>query len=62
MPTKMSPQSLGEALVQSVKDGSFPQSEDVASAPLTSDTIPNLLEVLRKARDEHKVPCAIYSN
>jgi centromere/kinetochore protein ZW10 len=54
MPSEMSHQALGDALIQSVKDGSFPQSEDVASAPLTSAVVPELLQALKKAQEEHR--------
>lgn len=53
-PPEMSRQALGDALIQSVKDGSFPQSEDVASAPLTSAVVPDLLQALKKSQEEYK--------
>ncbi|PSN60397.1 hypothetical protein BS50DRAFT_535887 [Corynespora cassiicola Philippines] len=54
MSSQVSPQELGDAVLQSVEHGSFPQSEHVASAPVTSTALPQLLDVVGKAREETK--------
>ncbi|KAF2242557.1 hypothetical protein BU26DRAFT_466911 [Trematosphaeria pertusa] len=54
MPSQVSVQELGDAILQSVEHGSFPQSEDVASAPVTSTVLPKLLEVVGTARENTK--------
>jgi hypothetical protein len=55
MASQISDQGLGEAFLQSVQRGSFPQSEDVASASVSSDALPKLLEAVGKAREDTKV-------
>jgi centromere/kinetochore protein ZW10 len=55
MASQISDQELGDAFLQSVQRGSFPQSEDVASASVSSDALPKLLEVVGKAREDTKV-------
>jgi centromere/kinetochore protein ZW10 len=54
----MSPQAsdeqLGDALLQSVEYGAFPQDEDVASAAVPSSALPKLLEAVGKAREDTK--------
>ncbi|KAF2876111.1 hypothetical protein BDV95DRAFT_674235 [Massariosphaeria phaeospora] len=52
MPPQVSDQDLGDAFLQSVQHGSFPQSEHVVSAPVPSTALPHLLDVVRKARDD----------
>lgn len=55
MADQVSDQQLGDAVLESVQHGSFPQSEHVASAQLSSATLPKLLEIVDKAREEKKV-------
>ncbi|KAF2259844.1 hypothetical protein CC78DRAFT_502567 [Lojkania enalia] len=54
MPSKASIQELGDAVLQSVEYGSFPQSEDVASANVPPEALPKLLEVVNTAREDTK--------
>ncbi|KAF2684831.1 hypothetical protein K458DRAFT_301641 [Lentithecium fluviatile CBS 122367] len=54
MPPQVSDQELGDAFLQSVEHGSFPQSEDVASASVSADALPKLLEAVGKAREDTK--------
>lgn len=54
MPSKISEKELGDAILQSVKHGTYPESEDVASAELPPIALPNLLEVIGKAREDVK--------
>jgi centromere/kinetochore protein ZW10 len=55
MPSQASDEQLGDALLQSVEYGAFPQDEDVASATVPSSALPKLLEVVGKAREDTKV-------
>jgi hypothetical protein len=55
MPPQASDEQLGDALLQSVAYGAFPQDEDVASATVPSRALPKLLEVVGKARENTKV-------
>lgn len=54
----MAPQALeeklGDAVLQSVQHGAFPQDEDVISAPVSSTALPKLLAIVDKAREEAK--------
>ncbi|KAF2644286.1 hypothetical protein P280DRAFT_421130 [Massarina eburnea CBS 473.64] len=52
MPSQVSDQQLGDAVLESVQHGSFPQSEDVASAEVSSAALPKLLEVVGRARED----------
>jgi hypothetical protein len=55
MSSQVPDQALGDAVLQSVEHGTFPQSEHVASAPVPSSALPKLLEVVGQAREEAKV-------
>ncbi|KAF2112384.1 hypothetical protein BDV96DRAFT_525147 [Lophiotrema nucula] len=54
MAQEVSDQDLGDAILQSVEHGSFPQSEDVASATVPSTSLPKLLDTIQKAREDTK--------
>ncbi|KAF2474510.1 WD40 repeat-like protein [Lindgomyces ingoldianus] len=54
MPPQVSDQDLGDAILRSVENGAFPQSEDVASALVTSTVVPKLLAAVDKAREDTK--------
>ncbi|KAI8935950.1 hypothetical protein NX059_007456 [Plenodomus lindquistii] len=53
-PSAPDAQTLGDAVLQSVQHGVFPQDEHVASAPVPSSALPTLLDVVVKARDDTK--------
>jgi centromere/kinetochore protein ZW10 len=55
MSFQASDEQLGDALLQSVEYGAFPQDEDVASATVPSGALPKLREVVGKAREDTKV-------
>ncbi|PVH96001.1 hypothetical protein DM02DRAFT_688801 [Periconia macrospinosa] len=54
MSAQVSDQQLGAAVLESVQHNSFPQSEHVASAELSPATLPKLLDIVGKAREEKK--------
>ncbi|KAH9878505.1 hypothetical protein IAQ61_001777 [Plenodomus lingam] len=54
-------QTLGDAVLQSVQYGLFPQDEHLASAPVPCSTLPTLSEVIAKARDETKTQIRVLS-
>ncbi|KAF2003469.1 WD40 repeat-like protein, partial [Amniculicola lignicola CBS 123094] len=54
MSSHISHQALGDAILESVEHGTFPQSEEVASAPVPAAALPKLLEVVGKAREDTK--------
>lgn len=55
MPSQVSDEQLGDALLQTVAYKRPPQDEHVASAAVASSALPKLLEVVRKAREDTKV-------
>jgi centromere/kinetochore protein ZW10 len=57
MSTQVSAEKLGDAILQSVEHGAFPQDEHVASATVPSSALPKLLEIVSKAKEDTKV-CA----
>ena len=55
MPSQVSDEQLGDALLQSAEHGAFPQDEHVASATVPPSALPKLVEVVNKAREDTKV-------
>jgi centromere/kinetochore protein ZW10 len=55
MSSQISVEKLGDAILQSAEHGAFPQEEDVASATVPSTALPQLLEVVGKAKEDTKV-------
>ena len=55
MPSHPSDWELGEAVLNSVKNGSYPESEEIISAELLPSAFPIALELLEKARHNLKV-------
>lgn len=55
MPPTVTDEKLGEAILESAKHGTFPQSEQLASATVPQTALPNLIETVRAAREETKV-------
>jgi centromere/kinetochore protein ZW10 len=55
MSTQVSAEKLGDAILQSVEHGAFPQDEHVASATVPSSALPKLLEIVGKAKEDTKV-------
>lgn len=55
MPSQVSDEQLGQAILNSAKDGSYPASEEVISADVPASALPVALQLLRDAREEVKV-------
>jgi centromere/kinetochore protein ZW10 len=55
MSSQVSAEKLGDAILQQVEHGGFPQDEDVASASVPSSALPKLLEIVGKAKEDTKV-------
>ncbi len=55
MPSQVPDEQLAQAVLQSAKDGVYPESEEVITADVPATTLPVLLELLDKAREEVKV-------
>ena len=45
----------GRAVLDHVQDGTYPESEDVISANLPTSALPEVLKLIRQARDDIKV-------
>ena len=46
---------FGQALLQSVRDGTYPEGEEVISAELPSSALPVVVDLLEQARSDVKV-------
>ncbi len=55
MPSKIADEELGQAVLQSVRDGSYPSSEELISADVPPTALPVVLQLLDHAREEVKV-------
>ena len=55
MPSRISDDQLGQAVLQSVQDGRFPEEEAVITAKLQTAAFAGLSELLEVAQDEVKV-------
>jgi centromere/kinetochore protein ZW10 len=55
MSSQVSAEKLGDAILQSVEHGAFPQDEDVSSASVPSSALPQLLELVDNAKEATKV-------
>ncbi|KAF4536706.1 RZZ complex subunit Zw10 [Lasiodiplodia theobromae] len=55
MPPILTPQKLGQVVLESVEHGAYPDSEHVASAQLPRDAFPTLLAGIERARTEAEI-------
>ena len=55
MPSTLVDQHHGQALLDSIQYGSYPESEEVIAADLPSTAIPEILKLLKQAREDVKV-------
>ena len=55
MPSQISHDAFGQALLHSIQDGGYPEAEEVVSAELPSSALPMVLELLTQARVDVKV-------
>lgn len=55
MPSNSLDQHHGQALLDSIQNGSYPESEEVISADLPSTAIPDILKLLKQAREDVEV-------
>ena len=64
MPSNISDEQFGDAIVKSVEDGVFPEDGDVVSSELPSSALVSLSNLLEQARADVKVgplpTCSIY--
>lgn len=55
MPSQISDDAFGQALLHAIQDGGYPEAEEVISAELPSSALPVILERLGQARVDVKV-------
>jgi centromere/kinetochore protein ZW10 len=55
MSSQVSDEQLGDAILQSAENGSFPQDEQVASAAVPASALPKLIATINEARENTKV-------
>ena len=55
MPSHISDHEFGQAIVDSIYNGSYPESEDVISAELPQSALPTILALIDQAREDVKV-------
>ncbi|EKG14672.1 RZZ complex subunit Zw10 [Macrophomina phaseolina MS6] len=55
MPPILTPQKLGQVVLDSVEHGAYPDSERVASAQLPHDALPTLLAGIERAQNEAEI-------
>ncbi len=62
MPSRVSDEQLGQAILNSAKDGLYPTSEEVITADVSASALPVALQLLRDAREEVKVGIPYQTN
>ena len=55
MPSQISDREYGQAILESVRSGSYPETDAVVSADLPSSALPTVLKLIAQARDDVKV-------
>jgi centromere/kinetochore protein ZW10 len=55
MPSLISDHQYGQAVVESVYNGSYPESEEIISANLPESALPTILELVHQAQEGVKV-------
>lgn len=55
MPLHISDHQYGQAVVESVYNETYPESEEVVSGSLPQSALPNILNLLDQAREDVKV-------
>ena len=60
MPSHISDHQYGQAVVDSVYDGTYPESEEVISGNLPPSALPTILSLVDQAREDVKVGQLFY--
>lgn len=55
MPSQISDREYGQAILESVRSGSYPDTEAVVSADLPPSALPTVLKLVAQAREDVKV-------
>ena len=55
MPSRTSPQQYGEAILDHIRTGAYPDSEGVVSSDLPCSALPGVSKLIEQAREDVKV-------
>jgi len=55
MPSRISSFDYGQAILEHLRTGAYPESEDIISAELPASALPDISKLIGKARDDVKV-------
>ena len=55
MPSRITPQQYGQAVLEHVQTGAYPESEEVVSADLPPSALPEVSKLIEQARENIKV-------
>ena len=55
MPSHISDHQYGQAVLNSVQSGTYPESEEIIAAEIPSSALPTILKLVDQAREDVKV-------
>ena len=55
MPSRITPQEYGQAVLEHAQTGSYPEDEDVVSAELPTSALPEVSKLIGQAREDVQV-------
>ena len=55
MPSRITPQQYGKAVLDHVQTGAYPESEELISAHLPPSALPEVSKLIEQAREDVKV-------
>ena len=55
MPSRITPQQYGQAVLEHVQTGAYPESEEIVSADFPSSALPEVSKLIEQAREDVKV-------
>lgn len=55
MPSRITPQQYGQAVLEHVQTGAYPESEEVISAEFPPSALPEVVRLIEQAREDVKV-------
>ena len=55
MPSQVRPHKFGQAILEHLQDGSYPESEEIISADLPPSALPEISKLIEKEKQNVKV-------
>ena len=55
MPSQISPQQYGQAVLEHVQNGSYPESEEIVAAEIPPSALPQISHLIEQAKEDVKV-------